>query len=162
MVKCQPSMVRIYPVCVIDKTELADMMRSNAYSPISVDNSVETCAKLCGIFESNNIEVIRIGLNPTEELSNGAVLGGAYHPALGEMVRARMMHNAICEKMDSIKADSVIIKINPKDISVFRGQKSSEYKKLTAKYPNIAIKSETYINIPRGCFEIIPSVASLV
>ena len=67
-----------------------------------------------------------------------------------------MMHNAICEKMDSIKADSVIIKINPKDVSVFRGQKSSEYKKLTAKYPNIAIKSETDINIPRGCFEIIP------
>lgn len=162
MVKCAPSMVRIYPVCVIDKTELADMMRSNAYSPISVDNSVETCAKLCGIFESNGIEVIRIGLNPTEELSNGAVLGGAYHPALGEMVRARMMHNAICEKMDEITAESIIIKINPKDVSVFRGQKSAEYKKLTAKYPNIEIKSETDINIPRGCFEISPSVASLV
>ncbi|MBR4879990.1 MAG: radical SAM protein, partial [Clostridia bacterium] len=100
MVRCQPAMVRIYPVCVIDKTELADMMRLNAYSPISVDNSVETCAKLCGIFEDNGIEVIRIGLNPTEDLSNGAVLGGAYHPALGEMVRARMMHNAICERME--------------------------------------------------------------
>ena len=88
-------------------------------------------------------------------MSNGAVLGGAYHPALGEMVRARMMHNAICEKMDEITAESVIIKINPKDVSVFRGQKSAEYKKLTAKYPNIEIKSETDINIPRGCFEIV-------
>lgn len=162
MAKCEPSMVRIYPVCVIDKTELADMMRNNAYSPISVDKSVETCAKLCGIFEAKGIEVIRIGLNPTEELSNGAVIGGAYHPALGEMVRARMMHNAICEKIDGIKAESLVIRINPKDLSVFRGQKSAEYKKLTAKYPNIAIKSETDINIPRGCFEISPSVASLV
>lgn len=154
MVKCKPKMVRIYPVCVIDNTELAEMMKMNVYSPISVENSVDICAKLCRIFEKNNIEVIRIGLNPTEELSGGAVLAGAYHPALGEMVRSRMMHEDICQRLSDTKSGSVTIRINPKDMSVFRGQKSSEYRSLTAKYPLCRFKTETDDKISRGNFEI--------
>ena len=35
--------------------------------------------------------VIRFGLNPTEELSGGAAVAGAYHPALGELVKSRIL-----------------------------------------------------------------------
>ena len=42
------------------------------------------------VFEAAGIPVIRLGLNPTEDLSGGDAVGGAYHPALGELVRARI------------------------------------------------------------------------
>ena len=45
------------------------------------------------LFARAGIPVIRLGLNPTEELSGGAALGGAYHPALGELVYSRVRRN---------------------------------------------------------------------
>ena len=36
------------------------------------------------------IPILRLGLNPTEDLSAGEAVGGAYHPALGELVYSRL------------------------------------------------------------------------
>ena len=52
---------------------------------------MRVCAKIVPLFEAAGIPVIRLGLNPTEELSGGAAAGGAYHPALGELVKSRIL-----------------------------------------------------------------------
>lgn len=99
---CQlkPDGVRIYPVVVIRDTVLYDMWQSGEYQPLTPEEGAEAAADMLEIFLENNINVIRIGLNPTEELSSGAAVAGAYHPALGEMTRAaiyrRNIIKAIC------------------------------------------------------------------
>ena len=52
-----------------------------------MEDAVRVCARILPVFEAACIPVIRLGLNPTEDLSGGDAVGGAYHPALGELVK---------------------------------------------------------------------------
>ena len=87
VVKLKPDFVRIYPVLVIENTELADQYRSGAYKPLSTDQAITYCAFLKEWFEEHNIEVIRTGLQSSEELDSGdSLISGPYEPAMGELV----------------------------------------------------------------------------
>lgn len=87
----QPDGVRIYPTVIIRDTVLCDLWREGRYREHTVEDAVEICARLVPIFETAGVPIIRLGLNPTAELSAGAAVGGAYHPALGELVQSRLM-----------------------------------------------------------------------
>ena len=86
-----PDGVRIYPTVIVRDTALYDLWQAGKYQEHTVEDAVETCARLLPVFEAAEIPVIRLGLNPTEELSAGAAVAGAYHPALGELVQSRLM-----------------------------------------------------------------------
>ena len=87
VVKLEPDFVRIYPVLVIENTELADQYRSGEYEPLSTEQAIKYCAFLKEWFEQHNIEVIRTGLQSTEELDSGnSLVAGPYEPAMGELV----------------------------------------------------------------------------
>lgn len=87
VVKLEPDFVRIYPVLVIENTELADQYRAGEYKPLSTDQAITYCAFLKEWFESHNIEVIRTGLQSTDELDSGdSLVAGPYEPAMGELV----------------------------------------------------------------------------
>ena len=87
VVKLKPDFVRIYPVLVIENTELADQYRSGEYKPLSTEQAITYCAFLKEWFEEHNIEVIRTGLQSSEELDSGnSLIAGPYEPAMGELV----------------------------------------------------------------------------
>lgn len=87
VVKLEPDFVRIYPVLVIENTELADQYRSGEYKPLSTEQAITYCAFLKEWFEQHNIEVIRTGLQSSEELDSGnSLVAGPYEPAMGELV----------------------------------------------------------------------------
>ena len=87
----RPDGVRIYPTVILRGTQLYEQWREGIYREHTVEDAVRICAKILPIFETANIPVIRLGLNPSRELSDGEAAGGAYHPALGELVRSRVM-----------------------------------------------------------------------
>lgn len=83
----QPDFVRIYPVLVIENTELAEQYKSGIYEPLSLERALQYCSFLKTWFESHQITVIRTGLQSTEELDAGhSLLAGPYEPAMGELV----------------------------------------------------------------------------
>lgn len=87
VVKLKPDFVRIYPVLVIENTELSDQYRAGEYEPLSTDQAITYCAFLKEWFEQYNIEVIRTGLQSTDELDSGdSLVAGPYEPAMGELV----------------------------------------------------------------------------
>ena len=87
VLKLKPDFVRIYPVLVIKNTELADQYRAGEYEPLSTEQAITYCAFLKAWFEGHNIEVIRTGLQSTEELDSGnSLVAGPYEPAMGELV----------------------------------------------------------------------------
>ena len=87
IVKLKPDFVRIYPVLVIENTELADQYRADEYEPLSTEQAIKYCAFLKEWFERHTIEVIRTGLQSTEELDSGnSLVAGPYEPAMGELV----------------------------------------------------------------------------
>ena len=91
LIALRPEGVRIYPTVIVRGTPLWELWKRGEYREHTVEDAVRVCAKLLPLFEEAGIPVIRLGLNPTEELSGGEAAGGAYHSALGELVKSRLM-----------------------------------------------------------------------
>ena len=124
IIALNPDGVRIYPTVVLRNTELARMMEAGEYRPQSVETAVSLCADLYQRFLENDIPVIRLGLNPTEELSGGEVLAGAYHPALGELVLSEIFLRMAREKLRTVDPlERAELLVHPSRISVMVGQK---------------------------------------
>lgn len=90
LIALRPDGVRIYPTVILRDTPLEALWKSGRYREHTVEDAVSLCARLLPLFEAAGVPVIRLGLNPTEGLSRGGVVGGAYHPAFGELVLSRV------------------------------------------------------------------------
>ena len=126
--------MRIYPTVIVRDTALYDLWKAGRYDEHTVEDAVRVCAKLLPMFEKAGIPVIRLGLNPTDELSGGAAVGGAYHPALGELVKSRIMR----EKAEALlvgvpEGSSVTLGVNAGKISQMIGQHRCNIDYLTEK-----------------------------
>ncbi|PYG87062.1 radical SAM family protein [Ruminiclostridium sufflavum DSM 19573] len=146
VVALSPDIVRIYPALVIKDTYLQKMYSEGRYRPVTVDEAVDICAELLEIYEASNINVIRIGLQPTESISeNGDVVAGPFHPAFRQLVQSRLILNKMIEyiKDNSLdNASSIEIECNEREMSNVIGQKKTNIILLKNKfdYKNISIK----------------------
>ena len=77
LIALRPDGVRIYPTVIVKDTALYESFRAGTYREHTVEDAVRVCARIVPLFEAAGIPVIRLGLNPTEELSGGAAAGGA-------------------------------------------------------------------------------------
>ena len=130
-----PDGVRIYPTVIVRDTVLCDMWRAGTYKEHSVEDAVRVCAKIAPLFDEAGIPIIRMGLNPTEDLSGGDALGGAYHPALGELVRSRiMLQKARALLSGTAPGSRVTLGVNRSDVSKVVGQHRCNIKTLTEEF----------------------------
>ena len=137
----RPDAVRVYPVCVIKDTALCDMYERGEYLPLTPETAAERCADIWDVFNDAGIPVIRMGLNPTEELSGGAAVAGAYHPAMGQLVRSARLYKMAAERLDGLgELESAVIWVQKGRLSDMRGQKNSNIAKLSARYPDAKIE----------------------
>ena len=126
IIAMRPDGVRVYPTVIVRDTALYDMWKAGKYAEHTVEDAVRVCAKLVPMFEAAGIPIIRLGLNPTEELSSGAAAGGAYHPALGELVRSRIMLQKARELLAGTEPGSrVTLGVNAASVSQMTGQHRS-------------------------------------
>jgi histone acetyltransferase (RNA polymerase elongator complex component) len=87
--KLKPNFVRIYPLIVIKGTAIEKMYNNGEYQPLSVDEAVKRTLIIAKKCVKNNIEIARIGLQQTENLSETVVAGPAL-PNIGEIVRQQL------------------------------------------------------------------------
>ena len=133
-----PDAARIYPVVVVAGTALESMWHSGEYMPPALDEAIETAADmLCALAP---VPVIRIGLNPTEELSGGAALAGAYHPALGEMVRSRLLLRRMLGIVESAPAGNIRLLFARQELPAAIGQKRENILRLRYMFPGRRIE----------------------
>jgi histone acetyltransferase (RNA polymerase elongator complex component) len=100
---------RVYPTVVFADTELACMSERGEYAPLSIGEAIERTASVLDVFDLAGVPVIRVGLCSGENLSSAeSVVGGANHPALGELAMGELIYRRICEKADkALKAAEV-------------------------------------------------------
>ena len=67
-----PEGCRIYPLLVIEGTKLADWYRKGCYTPLDLAETVRRCAYLYEGLTAAGIPVIRMGLQPDEDLRRRA------------------------------------------------------------------------------------------
>lgn len=135
IIALKPDGVRIYPTVIVRDTALFDMWQAGSYPEHTVDAAVQVCAELLPLFEAAGIPVIRLGLNPTDDLSGGDAAGGAYHPALGELVKSRIMLRQAEPLFAGIEPESrVTLEVGRGKSSQMVGQKRSNILYLKEKF----------------------------
>lgn len=150
IIALKPDGVRIYPTVIVKDTELCDMWQRVEYTEHSVEEAVDWCSRIVPMFEAAGIPIIRMGLNPTEDLSGGDAVGGAYHPALGEMIYSRIMRNEAEKLLTGVKAGSTVtLGVNPADISKAIGQHRCNIGWLTEKFGLKSLKIKG-CELPKG------------
>ncbi len=123
IIALRPDGVRIYPTVIVRDTALYDLWKAGLYTEHTVEDAVRVCAKLTEMFDEAGIPIIRMGLNPTEDLSGGDAVGGAYHPALGELVRSRMMLDKARELLKDVPPETkVVLGVSRSCVSKMAGQ----------------------------------------
>ena len=87
--------LRIYPTVVLQGTELARRYAAGEFFPLPLDRGVSLCKLLLQRAMQADIPVIRIGLQADCGLDAENVLGGCWHPALGQLVRSRLYRDLL-------------------------------------------------------------------
>lgn len=136
-----PDGMRVYPTVIVRDTALFDLWQAGRYKEHSVEEAVDWCTALVPLFEGAGIPIIRLGLNPTEELSGGAAAGGAYHPALGELVKSRLMLYRAREALAGVQPGAaVVLGTEAGRISQLVGQHRCNVAALTVEFGLRALK----------------------
>ncbi len=160
LIRLKPKMVRIYPVLVIKGTELEKEYKSGEYKPLTVEQAVQRSKEVTYMFRKKKINVIRIGLQNTEEITDPSqdkseVVAGPFHPAFRQLVESAMWYDSIAEKIKSAntKVKTVEIKINQEDVNNVVGHKKENIYKIKEMYDvDIVVKQDE--NLKPGKFEV--------
>ena len=134
LISLRPDGVRIYPTVILRDTPLYTLWRAGAYREHTVEDAVRVCAGILPLFDAAGIPVIRLGLNPSEELSAGAAAAGAYHPALGELVRSRLYLEAARRVLAPARGGAAVLGVCPGGVSQMVGQHRENLRRLSEEF----------------------------
>lgn len=157
IIKMDPVCIRIYPTLVVKETFLEDMYLNNKYKPLSLQEAVDISTDLLMLFQYNKINVIRVGLQPTDNITLGKdVIAGPFHSAFRQLVESniyKMLLNEYFSEKDFKDKNELTININPKEISNLVGQNSVNTKWIKNNFGirKVRIHGE---NILKGIFYI--------
>ena len=141
LIKLKPKIVRIYPVLVIKGTELEEEYNNGEYMALTVEQAVERSKEAMKLFNKANVEVIRLGLQNTEEISDpttdkSQVVAGPYHPAFRQLVEGSMWYDEIVNQIKKFNTKVMKVKIiaNPENVNNIIGHKKENIVKLKDTY----------------------------
>lgn len=163
LLQLSPDMLRIHPTIILRNTELERLYYRGEYLPQTMEQALTSASWLKLFAQSRGIKVIRTGIQPSDELRDGKVVAGPFHPAFGEMadncsffclmellIRETGCRNFAC---------------NRKEYSKVVGQRRANIAKLEAKY---AAKVNVVADDSLQCGEIssscgiVKSISSIV
>lgn len=125
-IEMKPDICRIYPSLVIKETPMEDMYNKGIYKPYTVEESVYISKELYKLYKEAKVNIIRIGLQPTDSITMGKdVIAGPFHPAFRELVEGSLICDKILEKTKS--EDDILIEINSKDLSKLYANKKAYF-----------------------------------
>lgn len=127
VIELQPDIARIYPLLVIKGTPLAESWSKGKFQPLSLEEAVRQSAWVYDQLMTNGIKVIRVGLQPDDELcAPGNILAGPFHPSMGELVQSFLLRERLTNKLLAVKgAERIVISCPAKMESKLRGMKNS-------------------------------------
>jgi len=122
--KLKPEQLRLYPVYVIEDSELYDMYNLEIYKPLDINSAVKRCLAIINECQKTNVAIIRLGLQSTSEItSSNSNIFGPVCDNFAEYVMAAIIRESI-EKIykENINED-IVVYVPSKYISVTVGPK---------------------------------------
>lgn len=147
----KPDICRIYPSLVIKDTPMEDMYLRKEYVPYSLEEAVHISKIMYDMYRKSNVNVIRIGLQPTESINEGKdIIAGPFHPAFRELVEGSLISDMILENMRD--KENAVAYINPKDISKLYANKKIYFDRLKKNHKSLIVKQSD--DVKRGCIKL--------
>jgi histone acetyltransferase (RNA polymerase elongator complex component) len=117
---------RIYPALVLKNTALARMYKEGKYQALALDDAVELTKKLTLIFEAGKVNILRVGLHPSEELNyDKSLIAGPYHPSFKELVLSSRFKDSLTDILKNQAKGAYSVRVNPRSINYAIGYASS-------------------------------------
>lgn len=139
-IKMKPDICRIYPALTVKNTPMEDMYLEGTYKPYTLEEAVCISAKLYKMYKENNIQVIRIGLQPTDNIALGKdIVDGPFHPAFRELVESSIINENIYNILKD-KSGEVIIRVSNRAVSKLYADKKRYFNELKNKAKNCELK----------------------
>ena len=133
----KPDMIRIYPTLVIKGTKMAKMYEQGEYKALTIEEAVERTRKIYALLEFNGLNIIRVGLQPSEDLQEeGVIISGPFHPAFRELVETEIYYDFFKKILK--KDGKLDIVVNEKSVSKSVGIKKANKIRLK-EYFNLSI-----------------------
>ena len=133
IIKLKPKFVRLHPTLVLKGTVLEKMFLSGAYTPMTLEEAIDITEKVVRLYRQAGILVIRIGIHPSELLTEN-IIAGPWHPAFRELVEGRYLMNEASSQLDSYRGRKVQITIAPQDETYIRGEDNINYNNLLESF----------------------------
>ncbi len=130
LIELKPECVRIYPTLVVKDTALWSMYQKGTYTPLTLEETVDILSEIIPMFERENISVIRVGLQTTDNISEGNV-DGPYHPAIRELACGRIIRNILEANMSG---NVLSVEVSPKRVSETSGHRRCNKEYFLKKY----------------------------
>ena len=133
----KPDIIRIYPTLVIKNTILEKLYKEKKYVPLSMDEAVDIAVQYIANMELNNIKIIKMGLQPSDDLREpGIIVSGPFHSAFRELVEGEIYYRVIRNFLyeNGIINKIIHIKSNEKTISRIKGINKINEKKLNIQF----------------------------
>lgn len=154
--KYKPINLRIYPVYVINPSELYDMYLEGKYVPLTLEEAVCRTYEVIKACRNSDVKIIRIGLQSTDEItSNNEGLVGPVCDNFAEYVLSKFAYEKLYNKINKVINENISllknkeklnvnidVNVNSKYISIVSGPKKVNKNKLKEKYEqyNLDIK----------------------
>ena len=150
---------RIYPTVVFRDTELCKMTENKTYIPLSLNDAIIRSAAALEIFIDAGVEVIRIGLQSSDNLTDeNSYVAGPNHAALGELVMGEVYYNKISRKLSDMnnlsEDDNISVCVSRGALSKAVGQNKRNKLRLKAMYKNIIFCEDDEISEYEICLRI--------
>lgn len=131
IVELAPDFTRIYPALVISGTELEWLYATHQYKPLSIEEAVRWTAEIWLPLLKADIPVIRMGLHASDDLREGTVLAGPFHPSFRQLVEEELFRRLLKRMMERVmygSTASLQVSIHPADETALRGRKGESWK----------------------------------
>ena len=111
--KLEPEQLRIYPVYVIEDSELYEMYEAGEYKALEIGEAVNRCVAVIHECQKTNVQIIRLGLQSTSEITaKNTNIYGPVSDNFAEYVMAALIRERI--ENEIVKDNGNIVVYVPK------------------------------------------------
>lgn len=145
-----PELVRIYPTLVLKDTELALLYHRSSWKPLCLARAVSLVGRARELFLARDINVIRMGLQPSPDLER-QLIAGPYHPAFGELVISRSWYLKVRPLLRAAgPGKTVHLVVSDRDYSALAGLRKKNLERLQRFDHGARLLVETDPALARG------------
>ncbi len=137
---------RIYPAVVIKDTLMHSWYNKGKYKPLSLEMAVDWTKQILPLFENAGVNVIRVGLHPSEGLVQGEeLIDGPFHSSFKELVLTSIWTDILRPILSDKYSKNIEISVPHNELNYAIGYKSINKIMLLQKFNSVKFVSNTKI-----------------